>query len=253
MLPASFIDMLQKIVGGEYGVNPTLIYNEGWMLRLLLHYHHEGVSCFPIPSDAESKWFSEVQLPTAFKARHRGDPLSENRTNVDGAYGHLKIKTGTKSGLLLDKKAKSFIVLEAKMFSPLSSGIRSTPDFDQAARTVACMARTIQASRASVADIGDLGFYVVAPREQILKGVFSDHMKSLSIMGKVEARIEAYRKDVAIYERLQLWKKRHFEPVLNRIQLRSISWEETIERMALISPEKAAIREFYGKCLGYAK
>ncbi|TFH16914.1 hypothetical protein E4H04_05855 [Candidatus Bathyarchaeota archaeon] len=115
------------------------------------------------------------------------------------------------------------------------------------------MARTIQASRVSVADIGDLGFYVVAPREQILKGAFSDHMKSLSIMGKVEARIEAYRKDVATYERLQLWKKRHFEPVLDRIQLRSISWEETIERMALISPEKAAIREFYGKCLGYAK
>ncbi|TFH16915.1 hypothetical protein E4H04_05860 [Candidatus Bathyarchaeota archaeon] len=122
MLPASFIDMLQKIVSGEYGVNPTLIYNEGWMLRLLLHYPHEGVSCFPIPSDAESKWFSEVQLPTAFKARHRGDPLSENRTNVDGVYGHLKIKTGTKSGLLLDKKAKSFVVLEAKMFSPSPPG-----------------------------------------------------------------------------------------------------------------------------------
>ena len=251
MLPASFATMLQSIVSGEYGVNPTVIYNENWMLRLLLYHHHEGAGCFPFSSDPDSQWFFEAKLPTQFKARQRGDHLSENRARVSGAYGHLRIEKGARAGLLLDEKASKFIVLEAKMFSTLASGIRNMPDYDQAARAVACMATTIESSDVSVSDLRDLGFYVVAPREQIMKGVFSENMKSLSILGKVEARIEAYRDDPDTYDMLQVWKKDYFEPVLNRVQLRSISWEETIDRMVVISPEKAAIREYYEKCLDY--
>ncbi len=249
MLPASFSSMLHKIVTGEYGVNPTAIYNEDWMLRLLLHYHSSGVKCFPFPSDEKAKWFSDVQLQTAFRARYRNDPLSENRTQVDGAYGHLMNENGV--GLLLEEDASQFIVLEAKLFSSLSAGVSRSPEYDQVARTVACMAKTIEASSLSVSGVKDLGFYVVAPLDQILKGVFSDYMKSLNIIGKVEARIEQYTDDSDVYEELLVWKKKYFEPVLNRIQLRSISWEETIERLTLISPEKAAIREFYAKCLEY--
>jgi len=253
MLPGSFASMLQNIVGGEYGVNPALIFNEGWMLRLLLYNHHKGVQCFPFPRDTKSRWFSEAQLPTVFKARHRGDSLAEKRTQIDGAFGHIKIKKRSKAWLLLDEGATCFNVLEAKMLSPLSAGLRNSPDYDQAARTVACMARTIEASRIRVSDMDDLGFYVIAPRRQIVRGVYADNLKPLSIKGKVEARIEAYRGNDEAYERLLVWKKMYFEPVLNRIQLRSISWEDTIERMAIISPEKAAIKEFYKNCLRYSR
>jgi hypothetical protein len=251
MLPASFSSILQKIASGEYGVNPTIIYNEGWMLRLLLHYHYSGVNCFPFSHDEKAKWFSDVQLQTAFNARFNGDQISENRTEVDGAYGHIRNRK--RSGLRLEKDATQFIVLEAKIYSPLSSGIRRSPGFDQVARTVACMAKTIEDSRLSVNKVKDLGFYVVAPLDQILRGVFAEYMKTLNINDKVEARIEQYADDSEAYEKLLTWKKRYFEPVLNRIQLRSISWEETIERLTLISPEKATVREFYAKCLEYNK
>jgi len=243
--------MLQNIVSGAYGVNPTVIYNEDWMLRLLLYHHHEGAGCFPFSSDPDSRWYFEAKLLTPFSARQRGDPLSENRARVSGAYGHLKIRKGSRASLLLEEEASKFIVLEAKMFGALTSGIKSMPDYDQAARAVACIATTIESSGVSVRNLKDLGFYIVAPREQILKGVFSDSLKSLSVLGKVEARIEAYRKDREAYDRLETWMDDYFKPVLDKVQLRSISWEETIEKMVVISPEKAAIREFYEKCLDY--
>ena len=253
MLPGSFASMLQNIVGGEYGVNPSVIFNEDWLLRILLYNHHKGVQCFPFPHDTKSRWFSEAQLPTVFKARYQGDPLAEKRTRIDGTYGHIKIKKRSKARLLLDKEATCFNVLEAKMLSPLSEGLRNSPDYDQAARTVACMAYTIEVSKVNISNVKDIGFYVVAPRRQIIKGVFAEHLKPLSIKGKVEERIEAYRGEDEAYERLQVWKKRYFEPVLHRIQLRSISWEDTIERMAIISPEKTAIKEFYKNCLRYSR
>jgi len=160
MLPGSFASMLQNIVGGEYGVNPAIIFNEGWLLRILLYNHHKGVQCFPFPRDTESRWFSEAQLPTIFKARYRGDSLAEKRTQIDGAYGHIKIRKRTKAWLTLEKGATYFNVLEAKMLSPLSEGLRNSPNYDQAARTVACMANTIESMEQHRIKlvVGDLSF-----------------------------------------------------------------------------------------------
>ena len=79
-----------------------------------------------------------------FKARFRGDPLSEARTNADGVIGHIRIGDKAKADLELIEDAKQFTVIEAKVGSHLSSGVTHAEYFDQAARTVACMAEAIK-------------------------------------------------------------------------------------------------------------
>ena len=46
--------------------------------------------------------------------------------------------------------SKQFIVIEAKMYSSLGGGTKKVAFYDQAARTVACMATTIERVRKSV-------------------------------------------------------------------------------------------------------
>ena len=88
--------------------------------------------------------------------------------------GHLFIEPGTKSGLRLTDDSKQFVVLEAKMFSPLSKKVSNAPNYDQATRTVACMAKTIEFSGREVDELDSVGFYVVAPKEQIEGHLFSN-------------------------------------------------------------------------------
>ena len=103
---------------------PTEIYNESWLIKVVLHHastikdtdHYLGF----LPG---STWFSEGILPTAFKARFRGDPLSEARTNADGVIGHIRIGDKAKADLELIEDAKQFTVIEAKVGSPLAAGV----------------------------------------------------------------------------------------------------------------------------------
>ena len=71
---------------------PTELYNEGWLMKLVFHQastiDDEDYTLGFLPN---STWFSEGLLPTAFKARFQGDPLSESRTNADGVIGQIKI------------------------------------------------------------------------------------------------------------------------------------------------------------------
>ena len=52
---------------------PTLLYNEGWMLRLTLSWFQKSTLQGHTLSFAEgANWFSEALLPTPFAPRHRG-------------------------------------------------------------------------------------------------------------------------------------------------------------------------------------
>jgi hypothetical protein len=53
------------------------------------------------------------------------------------------------------------------MFSVLSSGVTRATYFDQAARNVACIAEVLFRAKREPAKMGVLGFFVLAPDEQI--------------------------------------------------------------------------------------
>ena len=119
----------------------TDLYNEGWMLRLVIDWfsRNSQVDC-DIRFLEGSRWYSEALLPSQFLARHRGDKLAESWTHADGAIGHFDIGKSADGDLTLKEGATQLVVTEAKMFSKLSSGVTNASYFDQAARNVACIA-----------------------------------------------------------------------------------------------------------------
>jgi len=233
---------------------PTQLYNEGWMLRILLAIQAEEKECFPFSYHQRARWFSEAELNSPFLRRWRTtknrpkDELAEGHTHTDGAIGHFEFRPDTKTGLSLTEDSTQFVVVEAKMDSPLSPGVTNDPDYDQAARTVACMAWTIYESKRAVGDLLSLGFYVIAPEDQIKKGVFEEEMRKSSIEDKVRTRVNRYMNDVEKYEELQEWLKEFFIPTLECIDIGCVSWEDTIDKT-----NNRSIWNFYEQCRKFNK
>src|SRR4051794_27670096 len=141
---------------------------------------------------AGARWFSEAWLPSAFLARYRGDRLAESRTHADGVVGHFSIGDPGTAGLGLLPDARQLVVLEAKLFNRLSTGVRNAPYYDQAARTVACMAEVLRRAGRDPDAMDDLAFLILAPRARIDDGVFEHDAAHEAIGRKVRRRVEDY-------------------------------------------------------------
>lgn len=238
--------MLRSCNSAESRFPPTELYNEGWLLRIFLDWFSEHQVEGHVLSFADgARWYSEARLTSAFLPRHRsGDPLGETHTHADGVIGHFEIGSDGRTDLSLRSDATQFVVLEAKMFSKLSCGVTHAPDYDQAARTVACMAEAITETEPSPRGLRSVGFYVLAPREQIDKGTFGSLVMSESIEGKVRDRVAQYggKKDQ--------WLDKNFLPFLNRVNLGCKSWEEIINAVSENDPTSGReISQFYEACL----
>jgi hypothetical protein len=225
---------------------PTVLYNENWMLRLVLDRLVDRGTSSLVPVAPGATWYSEALLPSAFLARFRGDPLAESYTHADGVVGHFRIGGNGKGDLVLLPEAAQLTVIEGKMFSKLSSGVSNARYFDQAARNVACIAQVLCVSNLSPADVGWLGFHLVAPREQITLGVFEDLVTKESIRGKVRRRVAEYeggRDD---------WLERWFLPTLDRLEVGVLSWEELVDEVVSEDEEVGRrLEEFYQMCVRF--
>lgn len=238
--------MLEVAHTDAYVFPPTILYNEGWMLRIVLSLQSEGIECLPFNFLPGAKWFSEALIDSPFLPRFRGDPRAEGLTHLDGAIGHFNIRPGTKTGLVLRADSTQFVAIEAKMFSTLSKGTKNAPNYDQAARIVACIAWEISRSNRTVDDFEFLGFYVIAPRTQINRGIFSSQVNWHSIRRKVDLRIDAYSEDHEKHAELRKWYSDFFIPTLELIDIRCIPWETVIETI-----DETAIQNFYTRCLKF--
>jgi len=242
--------MLQSCATDSPPFPPTILYNESWLLRLVLdwfatHYVPKHPLAFP----EKAQWFSEALLPSTFLAqhtRHTRDPLAESRTHADGTIGHFIIGHVGKADLWLQSRAKHLVVLEAKFFSRLSAGITNARYFDQAARTVACIAEILRRADRHPSNLSHLGFYVLAPWSQIVEGVFAKSMNHDSMRRKVEQRVKEYGgvKDE--------WYTDWFEPTLRHIEVGTMSWEDLIETISEHDLSSAvSIEEFYQQCVKF--
>ena len=125
------------------------------------------------------------------------------------------------------------------MFSKLSPGTKNAPDYDQAARTVACIAETLRHADIEPKRMENLAFLVAAPQKHIDSGTFSDIVTKESIRARVKNRVDGYRG-----ERNQ-WFDRWFVPVLDAMGLGLLSWEELLEGL------DPSYSDFYDECLLY--
>jgi hypothetical protein len=226
---------------------PTEIYNENWLLKLVFHQastiNDEDYFLGFLP---KSTWFSEGLLPTAFKARFQGDPLSESRTNADGVIGQIKIGVTAKADLELAAGANQFTVVEAKVGSPLSPGTRNAEYFDQAARNVVCIAEVIARADIDPSTFDRLDFIILAPQYSIDNGTFSDEMNPVSIRAKVQRRVDEYD------GQMDSWYSNYFEPTYKSIRLHSLSWESAMEWIGNHKPEVSVkLKKYYKLCLEF--
>ena len=164
----------------------TIFYNEGWLLRLVLDWfsRHSFIG-HPLDFASRARWYSEALLPSQFLPRYRGDLLGEGWTHADGVVGHVVIGNGAIANTTLAGNSSQFVVTEAKLFSPLSTGVRHAPTFDQAARNVACIAEVLSKAVRPPDQFLSLGFFVIAPREQIDRHLFRTQVSKDSIQDKV--------------------------------------------------------------------
>ena len=239
--------MLERCEAGSPAFPPTALFGEQWLLRLVVDWFDgHGGDRYPLSPAEGARWFSEAWLPSAFLPRYRGDRLAESRTHADAVIGHFRIGDPGSSGLALAPEARQLALLEAKLFNRLSSGIKNAPDFDQAARSVACLAEVLRRADRDPSKLDDLSFLILAPRARIDDGVFARDTAIESIRRKVRDRTEAYEGE------RDAWFADWFEPILDRVDVRSLAWEDVIETVAFHDPEHGQlIDSFYGKCLHF--
>ena len=222
----------------------THLYNEGWMLCIVLSAEHRGVRCLPFEFQPKSSWCSEALLASPFKPRRRGDPLGEGFSNADGVVGHFAMREDTKRGLKLTDDGSQFIVIEAKMYAPLTAGTTRIPWYEQAARSVACMAQLLCTAGRPLECFTSLGFFVVAPMERV-----ETHRPALNqeaLRDKIARRIADYADELV---QRQTWKNEWFDPLVERMTLDCITWESIIERARGSNPAFGdSLDAFYGRC-----
>ncbi|MFH1865319.1 MAG: hypothetical protein ABIK85_05490 [Candidatus Eisenbacteria bacterium] len=185
--------MLRMCDSAERTIPPTDLFSEGWLLRCLLHWSADNPDCphrMGVP--AGKRWYSEALLATQFSRRPGPDSLWESHTHADGVVGDFTIGNTGHGDLRLLDDADSFVVIEAKLGSGLSKRVTNAPGYDQAARTVACMAHALSVPKRHPRHLKRLAFYVVAPVCQIERGLFREQMHRASIASKVSARVAAY-------------------------------------------------------------
>jgi hypothetical protein len=236
-------DILARCGSSESVLPPTEVFNEGWMLRLVLDWldRNRGVS-HPLAFSPTARWYSEALLPSRFLPQMRGDPRSESFTHADGIIGDFEIASGLRGDAKLAVPMNQFIVVEAKLGSALSAGTKNAVTYDQAARNVACIAHMLSIQNIAPESAGELAFYVVAPAAQIQASVFGDLVTPESIEKKVRERVGAY---AGAHDE---WLSQWFLPTLANIKLGLLSWEEVLAKLPVTS-DTANIREFYVACL----
>jgi hypothetical protein len=241
---------------------PTELFNETWMLRLVLDaVRRQGAAVGGLRIGPQCRWFSEAKLKSPFRPRHHGDTLGEGFTNADAVIGQFTFHAATRAGLVLAPGARNFAVVEAKMFSSLATGVKNVPRWSQASRNLACMALALQEAGRPLSDYDVLGFWVLAPRpdRRLPNSRLEAAMQPDAIAREVRARVAAYGAagDTAHHAALCAWEEEWFHPMLRRMDstggLGVLTWESCID--AIVGRDQDAgldLAAFYNHCLAFS-
>ena len=152
------------------------VYNETWMLRLMLARIYDFSGDFKIDKQkkkaldmirnaVKKHWISEGGLEPAF--------TKEGTTWADAILGDVELgeyddSDGDKRKVRLIKPSSGgkyepcVVVIEAKMGSSLSKSVTNSSDYDQAARNIACLAKLLLDSQS---EESDGAFFVFTPEK----------------------------------------------------------------------------------------
>lgn len=238
----SVIDRIARILSDHSAILPTELYNEGWMLRLVMDwYSRRPGSGSRALFEQGARWFSQGRLSSQFLPRYRGDKLAETHTNTDGIVGHFDI--AQRSEVRPKQGATQLLVLEAKLASRLSSKTKNAPGYDQAARSVACLAHVAGEAGIAPGSLSSYGLWVIVPRKRL--GEFTSLATADSVKAKVRKRVDQFGDD-----KIE-WYNGIFLPHLESMSVGSMAWEDLLSAM---ESEGAGteFRQFYQECCAHA-
>ncbi len=240
-------EMLGRSGSSDQVFPATELYNETWMLRLVVDWFSRNeVPGHPLNFAKGCRWFSEGQIPTQFQPTSRKDKLGEAWTHADCVIGHFEVGQKAKTDTQLSANATHLVCLEAKMFSKLSPGVSHASYYNQAARYVACMAEMLCRANRKPGQLKHFGFYVVAPVVQINNGAFRTQVERSNIRDIVKRRVSEYAGEK------DLWFEQWFLRTLEKIEIECLSWESIITTISEVDPDEGSVfKLFYGKCHKY--
>lgn len=215
--------------------NPTLVFNEGWLLRAVLRQWKlaPGEAPLPfLPFPADATVYSEGQLHTPFAPRQRGDPLAEAHSHVDGIVGDFSIGA-TRSGIEVSADCRYLAVFEAKLYSQIASGTSRMAGYDQVSRTVACVINALLCAGCS----GPIAAHVVVLYPADNAGINPARYGKTYLEQQIATRVQDFGlPPTAVFTR-------GWRAALETVQLWFVTWEE-----ALAETADGQMREFYQLC-----
>ncbi|MFI5305377.1 MAG: hypothetical protein ACHQYP_11365 [Nitrospiria bacterium] len=247
-------EMLKGCSTSTRNFPPTILYNESWLLRIILDwFSNHKTENYALTFLNGAIWFSEAALPSQFlNSPSKDRKLAEGWSIADGVIGHFEVGKGHKIDLSFRSGGTQLVVLEAKMFSPLANRTSNTKNYDQTARIVACIAETLFRANHHPTEMAHLGFYILAPASQIDGATFVSKISRDSIKEKVEQRVKEYVE--AGDGKKNDWYFNYFLPMLLKIELGALKWEDVIQEIERNDPISAnSIRQFYNQCVNFGK
>ena len=108
--------MLEACETSNRTFQPTILYNESWLLRLTLDWFSaHKTKDYPLTFLDQARWFSEAALPSQFLKNPEGTyKLAEGWSHADGVIGHFAVGKGHKIDLSFQPEGTQLVILEAK-------------------------------------------------------------------------------------------------------------------------------------------
>ncbi len=232
----SIIEIIKSVESNNPHINPTIIYNEGWMTRLLVHQSIvEGLILEAIDFSKVANWSSEALISSPFitARNHR-----EGYTHADIAIGDFSVDFTTRGEIKIDANANFFGVIEAKMGSDLSKGTTHVPSYNQASRNLVCIAKnTLNQAKCKTF------FYVVAPEARLIHHNIIGQIDLAQVIPEVETRFDLHSDEPEIIQ-----DKNAIISKIRSCDIKAISYEDWIGQLKE-SDEKELLKSFYLKAL----
>lgn len=229
--------MLEKIKALNMlseNINPTIIYNEGWIVRLLvIESMLEKITIENIEFGklANKKWSSEALIASPFVTTKIN---REGYTHADIILGDFDVNYGERGEVVLTDIPEILGIIEAKMGSNLSKGTVNAPDYNQASRNVCCLAHTTQSTDC------DTFFIIAAPQSIIKKYNFEEQINQ--IRTQISER----------FSHSEISYSKEIEKKVIECKVSVISYEDWINTLK-DNEKKNILFDFYNQCKKYNK
>lgn len=263
------------------------VFNETWMLRLtlaLIHdYTNENKKFCPlsdghdgtnkavlmkrIQAAVTKRWISEGGLEPAFEkegttwtdailgdVRLRGEFDDDDKVETEGNKRKIELAD------ISDDNA-GVVIVEAKMGSPLNKSVTNSPDYDQAARNIACLAQLLLNTSKHDKYLENSAVVVFMPDPEkcvkLLPKLDDDQKKRMSEkLWKRKKAAQSFFDNVKMTINNQGRKPvfescKSFEGIVAKIANNSsiLTWDEIIDGISDGDKNKEELKKFYIKAL----